>query len=102
MSTALAPGSGSVDPEPEPSDGTTAYAGTGYITSSWAAENGYQGRIVTFDVNDPSTFTGEPLVIPTVDQGDGVLENYLLKAGATVWQYLLCYPGRRLLLSGNF
>ena len=84
MSTALAPGSGSVDPEPEPSDGTTAYAGTGYITSSWAAENGYQGRIVTFDVNDPSTFTGEPLVIPTVDQGDGVLENYLLKAGATV------------------
>ena len=41
-------------------DAQTLYAGIGRISpSSWGETNGTEGRIVSFDLSDPSTFTGE-------------------------------------------
>lgn len=63
----------------------TAYAGTGYISSSWAETNGYESRIVSFDVDAPSTFTGEFCKLPSIETNESILFLCGATAGDTYY-----------------
>ena len=59
----------------------TAYVGLKSMPSSSSGLEGWEGRMISFDVTDPATITGEYCKIPT---DEAMMEDFYIKAGATV------------------
>lgn len=76
----------------------TAYVGLRSMPSSSSGLEGWEGRMISFDVTDPATITGEYCKIPT---DEAMMEDFYIKAGATVGDTYYAYVEGDF-SSGNF